>query len=341
LIARLGLADRIVSVIGAEVTGTFHGGETPFTIGHLNAFPLAYSRSAYRGGAPRSEGVRVRGVIGELRAAAGGAPFVQINHPRESGPDDVGDGSFFSHLGVAGKPFDPTAPLAAKRNRSLAEAGPGGLRDLDFSGIEVLNGKRLDRYRLARADWLSLFLQGVRRIATANSDSHSRGEIVAVPRNYIAVASDDIARFDERALLASLRAGHSFGTSGPLVFARLGKAGPGETFVGDRGELRVDVRAAPWVPVRELRVYVNARLEAQQPIAAGARATLPLRFARDGFVFVEVRGPAEGAYASVLPGNEPFAFTNPILVDADRDGAWAPPGLSKPAPPLLAEPLDN
>jgi hypothetical protein len=338
LIARLGLADRIANIVGDEVTGTFHGGETPFTIGHLNAFPLRRTRTAYRGGAPHSEGIRVRAVIGEVRASSG-APFVQINHPRVSRPDHVGDGSFFSHLGVAGKPLDPAAPLGAQRNKSLLQIGPGGLRDIDFSGIEVLNGKRLDRYRLVRADWLSLVLQGERRTATANSDSHSRGEIVGVPRNYIAVANDTIAGFDEGALIASLRAGRSFGTSGPLVFARLGNAGPGETHAGAQGKLSVEVRAAPWVPVRELRVYVNAVLAARRPIAAGAHLQIPLRFARDAFVFVEVDGPAESVYASVLPGSKPFAFTNAILVDANRDGVWQAPGLPKPAPPLLADPL--
>ena len=337
LIAELGLGDRIASVIGSEVTGTFHGGETPFTIGHLNAFPIEPRPTASRRGALRSEGVRVRGVIREARAR-GGEPFIQINHPRESEPDKVGDGAFFSHLGVAGEPFDPSAPLASDRNLSLLEAGPGGLRDVDFSGIEVFNGKRLDRYPLARADWLSLLLQGERRTATANSDSHSRGEIVAVPRNYVAVADDSVARFDEPALLAALRAGRSFGTSGPLVFARLGEAGPGEVFVGANGELTVEVRAASWVPVRELRVYVNAVLEEKRSIRAGETAAFPLSFARDGFVFVEVVGDAAGSYADVLPGNTPFAFSNAILVDADRDGSWEPPGLS-PVPPLLADPL--
>jgi hypothetical protein len=338
LIARLGLADRIASVVGAEVTGTYHGGETPFTIGHLNAFPLKPRRTANRGGAPRSEGVRVRGVVREVREA-GGAPFVQINHPRESEPGKVGDGAFFSHLGVVGEPFDPTAPLASERNRSLIEPGAGGLRDVDFAGIEVLNGKRIDRYPLARADWLSLLLQGERRTATANSDSHSRGEVVAVPRNYVAVARDEVASFDESELLAALRAGRSFGTSGPLVFARLGEAGPGEIFVGSAGELAVEVRAAPWVPVRDVRVYVDAALAVKRVIRAGERAAFPLRFARDAFVFVEVSGAAEGVYRDLLPGNRPFAFTNAILVDANGDGRWQAPGLPSPVPALLSDPL--
>jgi hypothetical protein len=341
MLARLGLGDRIASVVGAEITGTFHGGETAFTIGHLNAFPLRYERSAYRGGAPRSEGVRVRDVVREIRATSGKRAFLQVNHPRESGPDDVGDGSFFSHLGVKGKPFRPGKPLVAKRNISLVEPGPDGTRDVDFSGIEILNGKRLDRYRLARADWLSLALQGERRTATANSDSHGRGEIVAVPRNYVALADDRVASFDASALMASLGAGRSFGTSGPLVFARLGNAGPGERFLGDAGELELDVRAAPWVPLREVRVYVNAELVATRPIAKSGSLRVPLRFARDSFVFVEAEGPASGLYAEVLPGHRPFAFTNAILVDADRNGSWSAPGLPRTLPPLIADPLAN
>lgn len=339
-IARLGLGDRIAGVVGAEVTGTFHGGDTPFTIGHLNAFPLRYERTASRGGAPRSEGVRIRAIIAELRAAS--PAFVQINHPRESKPGKVGDGSYFSHLGVNGEPFEPARPLGAEGNRVLIERdAASGLRDLDFSGIEVLNGKRFSRYRLVRADWLSLLLQGERRTATANSDSHSLGEIVAVPRNYVAVADDAIGAFDEAALMAALHAGRSFGTTGPLPFVRLGSARPGDTFAGGSGELRVTVRAAPWVPVSELRVYVNAELVATRPIAAGRSAALPLRFARDSFVFVEVEGRANETYSAVLPGYTPFAFTNAIYVDADRDGEWTAPGLPKPAPPLLADPLAN
>jgi hypothetical protein len=160
-----------------------------------------------------------------------------------------------------------------------------------------------------------------------------------VPRNYVALENDDVASFDERAFLDALRAGRSFGTSGPLVFARLGDAGPGELFEGSAGELSVEVRAAPWVPVHEVRVYVDAVLEARRPIGAGERVTFPLGFAQDGFVFVEVTGDASGVYADVLPGTRPFAFTNAIRVDANRDGTWQPPGLPKPAPALLADPL--
>jgi hypothetical protein len=44
-------------------------------------------------------------------------------------------------------------------------------------------------------------------------------------------------------------------------------------------------------------------------------------------VTIEVEGPAQGVYAELYPGFTPFAFTNPIFVDADGDGAWTAPGL--------------
>jgi hypothetical protein len=93
------------------------------------------------------------------------------------------------------------------------------------------------------------------------------------------------------------------------------------------------------VPVRETRVYVNAERALQREIARGGVLELPLRFARDSFVFVEVEGDVAEPYASLLPGYTPFAFANPIYVDADGDGAWTAPGLPQPAPPLLADPL--
>jgi hypothetical protein len=65
---------------------------------------------------------------------------------------------------------------------------------------------------------------------------------------------------------------------------------------------------------------------------------LPLRFARDGFVSVEVEGPPDEPFRSVAPGVPPFAFSNAIFVDADGDGRWTPPGLPRPPPRAIAQP---
>jgi hypothetical protein len=319
-IARLGLAGRIASLVGVEVTGNVATAEAPYTIGHSNVFPLPLRPDAYRGGAPDNEGRRLRDVIAALRGLPG-ERIVQLNHARREGGVRH-EQDFFSHLSVAGDPFDPRRPLAEGPNRWLVERGPGhGLRDLDFDAMELLNGPSLARYRLLREDWFALLRQGERRTGTANSDTHRSAELAALPRNYVAVADDRAAAFDADAFLRALRQGRSYGTTGPLLGVTLGGAGPGETLRGGEGVLEVSVRAAPWVPVARWRAFVDGQPVHEGPAAADSRLALPLVFTGDAFVTVEVEGEPDERYAALAPGFVPFAFTNPIFVDADRDGA--------------------
>jgi hypothetical protein len=78
---------------------------------------------AYRGGAPRAEGRRLRSVLGDLGRGAG-APFVQMNHPRDHEQHKLEDSAYFTHLAVAGEPYDPTRGLDTEPNRVLAERDP-------------------------------------------------------------------------------------------------------------------------------------------------------------------------------------------------------------------------
>jgi hypothetical protein len=103
--------------------------------------------------------------------------------------------------------------------------------------------------------------------------------------------------------------------------------------------LRVAVAAAPWVPVERLLVHRDGEIVAERPIARGGVVELPLEFARDGFVVVEVEGIPDPTYQALLPGFTPLAVANPIFVDADGDGAWSAPGFPRAAPPLLTDPL--
>jgi hypothetical protein len=279
-IARLGLGDRLIGVTGVEITSAFTGGDAPFSIGHLNAYPMRRDAAAFRGGAPRAEGRRLRALLAEL-GRGDGAPFVQLNHPRPRLPDQLDDESYFTHLGVAGEPYEPTRALDTEPNRVLAERDPAtGRRDLDYDGVELLNGANLERFRLTRADWLSLLLQGVVHVGLGNSDSHRAGELPGLPRSYVALADDSLAGFDETAFFAALRAGRVVATTGPLLDARLGDAGPGERFIGRSGRLRVRVEAAPWVPVTRLLVHRDAEIVAERPVSRGESVELPLDFAR-------------------------------------------------------------
>jgi hypothetical protein len=338
LIRSLGLEDRVASIVGVEITSSAREAAVPYTAGHLNAFPIPREPLAYRDGAPQGEGIRVREIVRNIHDL-GGERLVQMNHPRAPGVEDE-ILHYFSHLAVAGEPFDPTLALEASPNRALIEPDrEGGLRDLDFDAVELMNGPSMIAYYRTRADWFSLLLQGELRTATANSDSHRLGQLLGLPRNYVRVADDSPGRFDEASFVRAVRAGRLYGTTGPLLEVSLGDAGLGESFRGRSGTLRVAVQAADWVPVSTLRVYVNAALERTVPIRAGEVREAALDFARDSFVTVEVEGGADATFEAVNPGFRSFAFTNPIFVDADGDGDWTAPGLPATLPATIRDPL--
>ena len=83
---------------------------------------------------------------------------------------------------------------------------------------------------------------------------------------------------------------------------------------------------------------MNGELVHSAPISRGETVSLPLVFPADAFVTVEVEGPIEGRYADVYPGFTPFAFTNPIFVDADANGRFDAPGLPEDLPQTLTDP---
>jgi hypothetical protein len=340
VIRSLGLEERLASLVGTEVTGTSFSEDAPFSIGHSNVFPVKVEPLAYRQGALSGEGRGVRDVVVQARRR-GPDTLVQLNHPRSPDHHDgeIDSASYFTHLGTAGTGFRPDLPLEEEPNACLVLEDPdSNLRDIDFDMVELMNGMSRLHYRRARADWISLLLQGEIRTGTANSDSHDAPTPVAMPRNYVRVADDRASDLDHDEFLTALRAGNVIGTSGPWIEMSMDGAGPGDTWTGTEGVLEVDVRAASWVPVSELRVRVNGRLTHREPSVAGSRHRVPLKFTGDAFVTVEIEGEANEEYAAIAPGGVPLAFSNPIFVDADDDAVWQPPGLVSPLPPVLTEP---
>jgi hypothetical protein len=338
LIRRLGLRGLVASVVGVEITTTARHRALPHTSGHLNALPVPLRAERYRDGAPNGEGLRVREIANAIRSL-GGERLLQMNHPRGAGLEDD-DENYFSHLSLAGEPFDPTGPLESEPNRVMLEKDQAsGLRDLDFDAVELLNGPPMRSYYRTRADWYSLLLQGEFRTGTANSDSHRAGEVVGLPRNYVRVPDERLDPFDRASFIRALREGHVYGTTGPLLDLQLGGAGPGDLHRGSSGTLRIGVDAAPWVPVSTCRVYLNAVLVRELPVRAGQSLELPLDFQGDAFVTVEVEGEPSPVFEALNPGARPFAFANPIFVDADGDGVWTPPGLPESLPATIRDPL--
>lgn len=340
LIARMGVGDKIVAVMGTEMTSEAPTARAPHTIGHANFFPLTMKPHDFRKGVPNNEGRRMREVLDEVRLKYPEA-VSQLNHARDSlrlsgqagGEYDplINNQAYFDHMGTASHPYDPAQALTTSPNNTLIEPDPvTGTRDIDFDAMEIMNGEHEhapDRVEALRRDWNSLLLQGVHITGTANSDSHFKEQQVALPRNMIAVADDRVAAFDVKQFSDSIRKGNMYGTTGPLLQVTLSGAKMGDLYAGKTGTLDISVLRPDWIAADHLNIYVNGKLVQDGPIPEGGQFSTELQFDRDSYVLIDVTGTPGEAYKAVYPGFLPYAFSNPIFVDADGDGTWTAPGL--------------
>ena len=307
----------------------------------MNFFPLKPRPHHHKRGLPNHENRRTRDVLHDMHVHFDD-PVAQLNHPRdsfklsgESLPNDyrelINDEQFFDHMGVAAHPYNPHKPINEGANKSLIEPHPvTSLRDIDFDVMEIMNGTqsyRPDRVDAARQDWLSLVAQGEQLAATANSDSHNKWQIVAMPRNMVRMERDALADFSMKRFVNAVRRGAFYGTTGPFIELRLGEAEIGDTHQGDEAILSGRIYSADWARADRLRVQLNGKTIDERPLGVDGRFSLPMRFEKDGFVTIEAIGEAGTTYQAVYPGFFPYAYSNPIFVDADKDGQWTPPGL--------------
>lgn len=323
--------DHIMTVLpGVELTGMVRSGQVPFTHGHQNIFPLVEKPGQFSGGIPNHEGRRLRALINEGRQQAGPILF-QLNHPRDFDAPDP-DLAYFENL-LSGEAYNAAEALSTTANQSLIAPDPvSGLRDIDVDLIEVANGNNYAMYQAVREDWFSLLSQGERIFGSANSDSHGSDSLVAIPLNYVAVRGDSIASYQQDEFVGAVAAGNFFGTTGPMLVLQVLSAsgevvGPGGELSGQQLTLKLAVAAASWVPVQQLNLYINGHLDRSLPIVANGRIELPLRLLRDSYIVVEVEAEPGELYRKLAPGFKPYAFTNPVFIDADGDGRWQPPGL--------------
>lgn len=326
-VTQLGLQDHLKVIGGIELTGMARTPSAPFTNGHLNVFPVQARPNEFSGGMPRHEGLRLR----ELYASFGDSDpraLFQLNHPRTAEADDEDfDGNFFEHL-YSGQRYDPKQDLASSGNKILLEKeAKTNLRDLDFDLLEVANGPAYGNYKRTQTDWFSLLSQGERIVGSANSDTHGTRHLVAIPQNFVVL--DD---YNEEAFLSAVKEGRMSGSTGPILKVFIenepGKRKrPGDTYTGNSFVLNVNVQAASWVPVAELSLVINGDIAQRQAVSAGDTITLPIELTKDSYIVVEVNGEASELYNELAPDFRPFAFSNPIYVDADQDGQWTAPGL--------------
>lgn len=269
-LAAHGALDEMVVMVGTEATGHIlrlldADSVVPKVVGHWNIWPVPFDPEGPWRGAPWDEKAEPGEIFG--RAAELGwdseTGIAQLNHPIS--PNLFGrDQGWASALGI-----DGNVPLSDEPEGSLAwlflrtpEGSAYG--NADFDTMEVMNGSGNGSWLKYRAFWFYLLNQGILRAGTANSDSHTLTEnVVGTPRTLVYTDST-VADFDPDGFHAAMKDARMTGTNGPVLEAFVesgnGRFGPSFHPVPGSGDLHITVRAAPWVPVEEVRIIVNGEV---------------------------------------------------------------------------------
>ncbi len=319
------LDDRLLVMGGLETTQIIPwldvpGEELPRVVGHFNFWPLAALPGEPRAGAPDDEGLEPGALFDRLDAQLGPAGVRMINHPW----DETQFGRDLGYLRAIG--FDPRRPLDAGNNAALLRAPGGGLRNLDWHVMEVQNGAGADEYAKARALWFAMISAGFPTAGTASSDSHGlRDNQLGWGRTWVETGTA-LADTTPEVFNSALRAGRVTAGSGVFVEVTVGPAGGPprrglglEPLVPQPGDvLTITVRAAPWIPVGEVRAITSAG----ERVLVGLVGTPVDPFGEAGVVRVQTEVPladlglaADDDWIVIEAG-----LALPPYVDLDDDG---------------------
>lgn len=302
----LGLDRWIATIAGDELT------TSGSALGHFNVFPLV--GRGYRAALPYHD-VTAEQIVQSVRMS--GASVFQVNHARMA--PNIG---YFDITG-----FDARTGQAGPRFAS------------GFNALEAFNGMYLqepERVREGVRDVVGLARAGQRVGATGNSDSHHLVfEEAGWPRTYARASGDPVDMRPTR-VMEAIRAGHTTVSSGPLVELWVEGVQPGDSLLRPGGarrvRARVRVKAARWVPVDRVELWVDDRVALQAPVpplAEGAPLapggvrfdqTFELTLDRDSLVLAWAS--AEQPLPHVLPpypNARAIGFTSPVWVDATGD----------------------
>jgi hypothetical protein len=263
----LGLEGRVVVMPGVETTGQilFYEppgyGIIPRVIGHYNFWPLPYDRNLPRNGAPWDERLEPGALFDKLVPTMSERGVIQMNHPFAAASFGRDEG-YLSAIGLDPRRVIGTSPAPSTPEAQLVKRPNGGRNALDFDTQEVMNGTSTLAFHRYRIAWHAFLSQGILRAGTANSDSHTLAtDALGFPRNLVA-GGHSVRGFDAARFNADVRDGHMIGTNGPVIVATVDQRGPSlAPFLPTPGAaLAIEVRAAPWIPVEEIRVIVNGRI---------------------------------------------------------------------------------
>jgi len=317
----LGVGDRVVVLGGIEMTQLIPwmkvGDEDfPRVIGHFNFWPMTPDPSAPRGGAPWDEGIEPGQLFDLMAPYLGDDGIMMINHPlgaSQSGRD-------LGYLEAIG--FDPRLPVGDP----LLRVPGDGHRNLDWDVMEVMNGAGIGDLVKTRPAWFSLLSQGFVTAGVANSDSHGLTDAQLGWGRTLVNTGGDLASFDDGTFDRAVKDGRTSSGTGITILLSIedasGSQRPATGFTpyqpepGD--ELVIEVRAAPWVPVTEVRLEFSQGFRVV--VSEGAFPALD-PFGTDGVVRIVTRFPISSMFGDrdewvVVSAGMPL----PDADDLDDDG---------------------
>jgi hypothetical protein len=314
----VGLKDYLKVFAGSEIS-IRNSLDYEYTL-DFTLFPLGPGESGWRAVETLSDEVAP---IFEATRKRYPDALIQINHPRRGTWDYL-----------VNYELDP---------KSAATAREGFWTGFDL--LEVLNGPSLGSSNNSKTvnDWLNLLARGFFFPATASSDAHRIDtEEPGYSRTYAYVTDRDLKKVDIAAVVESLKRGRSFVTNGPIIELTVNDSHlPGDTLSTVEGEveIHIEVRAAPWILIDEVRVIVNREIVRVLPVKAATgsvrrlMADVHLELAADAFIVVEAVG--KGSLYPVVQVRSwsglaedavtPYALTNPVFIDVDGNGRFDPP----------------
>jgi len=322
----------VTPINGQEVTTAEYG--------HFNAYPLELKLDAPSFGAVFEHGRVGSELFDAIRAQTEGDKIIQINHPRT-------DGGLMAYFAFVKLPtnWEGTTSVQPEAPERWAE---------DWDVIEVFNGDCNTGGGNGQTlkDWLGLYDLGVRKGLASGSDSHTEAAGLGHPRAWIPVTKGQVD-IDPEVMVAPVRNRETFVSCGPFVrFATdTGTGMGGLAGLDESGEVRfaVSVEAPSWMTIDTVRLLERGVVVQEADVAAwntndrpeGIRAGIryegvfTAKPTTDSWFLIEVVG--SGGLSSVKPGQNPYAMTNPIDVDADGDDEWSAPAVAGVALPAATD----
>ena len=316
--------DDLIDELGLPLSAASGEELSSVVWGHLNAWPLVAQPAKSGAGAVRWDD-RSPGQVFDALREGDAMRVIQVNHPR------FGGGSLFDVID-----FDPLTARARRDPGALGLPATTNLNDFDFDAVEVANGIGDEDFEEQLGDWLALVHSGHPAAATGASDSHGPSALAGVPRTYVFVgAGNDTTptMLDDRLIARAIKERRVMASGGAFVTFTVARPGGGVASIGDTvtdsdGEIEVaiQVQAPPYLALRAVRVMVGASttmvtLDQSNRSVLRYAATLRLPVSGDSAVVVLADPASDG---DPVIGKRIPSLANPILIDADGDGLFAP-----------------